>query len=154
VLVDVNWRPVFWEDPDQAPATIKPYVSKADIVKLSDEEAEWLFGLPASDALQHPDKVRPISWLPSQSQQIAAQHDCINGTDWQVLEQLPQVKGVLVTAGGAGCSYAFKGAGGKIDYTGIVPVLKVDVDDTTGAGDAFLAGFLASLVKVRASVTS
>ncbi len=66
----------------------------------------------------------------------------------QVLEELPGVKGVLVTGGGAGCSYAFKGAGGKSDYTGIVPVLKVESTDTTGAGDAFLGGFLASLVKV------
>ncbi|CAL8467862.1 g7400 [Coccomyxa elongata] len=121
VLVDVNWRPVFWDDVSRAPEIIKPYVSKADIVKLSDEEAEWLFGLAAADALQHPDKV---------------------------LEQLPGVKGVLVTGGGAGCSYAFKGAGGKIDYTGIVPVLKVESTDTTGAGDAFLGGFLASLVKL------
>ena len=67
----------------------------------------------------------------------------------QVLEQLPGVKGVLVTAGGQGCSYAFKGAGGKMDYTGLVPVLQVKVEDTTGAGDAFLGGFVASLVKVR-----
>ncbi|EIE20911.1 Ribokinase-like protein [Coccomyxa subellipsoidea C-169] len=121
VVVDVNWRPVFWDDENQAPGIILPYVSKADIVKLSDEEAEWLFGLSASDALQHPDKV---------------------------LEQLPGVKGVLVTGGGAGCSYAFHGAGGKIDYTGIVPVLKVESTDTTGAGDAFLGGFIASLVKL------
>ncbi|KAK9909596.1 hypothetical protein WJX75_004721 [Coccomyxa subellipsoidea] len=121
VLVDINWRPVFWEDVSQAPGIILPYVGKADIVKLSDEEAEWLFGLSASDALQHPDKV---------------------------LEQLPGVKGVLVTGGGAGCSYAFQGAGGKIDYTGTVPVLKVESTDTTGAGDAFLGGFLASLVKL------
>lgn len=69
----------------------------------------------------------------------------------QVLEQLSGVKGVLVTAGSAGCSYAFKGSGGKIDYTGLVPVLKVKADDTTGAGDAFLAGFLASMVKVISS---
>lgn len=61
---------------------------------------------------------------------------------------MPGVKGVLVTGGGAGCSYAFHGAGGKTDYTGIVPVLKVESTDTTGAGDAFLGGFIASLVKV------
>ena len=58
VLVDINWRPVFWEDECSAMAAIKPYVGKADIVKMSDEEAEWLFGIPAKDALQHPLKAR------------------------------------------------------------------------------------------------
>ncbi len=56
VLVDINWRPVFWEDERSAMAAIKPYVGKADIVKMSDEEAEWLFGIPAKDALHHPLK--------------------------------------------------------------------------------------------------
>lgn len=66
-----------------------------------------------------------------------------------MLGELPGAKGVLVTAGGQGCSYAFKAAGGKMDYTGLVPVLRVKVEDTTGAGDAFLGGFVASLVKAR-----
>ncbi len=59
VLVDINWRPVFWEDESSASAAIKPYACKADIVKMSDEEAEWLFGIPAQEALHHPLKVRP-----------------------------------------------------------------------------------------------
>ncbi|HEY9752631.1 MAG TPA: carbohydrate kinase [Coleofasciculaceae cyanobacterium] len=43
VLVDVNWRPVFWPDPAQAPGLIHDLISRADFLKLSDEEAEWLF---------------------------------------------------------------------------------------------------------------
>ena len=58
VLIDVNWRPVFWEDPDHAKDAIMPYLGKADIVKVSDEEVEWLLGVPAADALFNPEKVR------------------------------------------------------------------------------------------------
>ena len=57
MLVDVNWRPVFFSDELAAPAVIKPYVERADIVKLTDEEAEWMWGISAADALQHPEMV-------------------------------------------------------------------------------------------------
>ncbi len=42
-----------------------------------------------------------------------------------MLEHTPNANGVLGTAGAQGSAYAFKGAGGKIDLTGRVPVLKV-----------------------------
>ena len=57
VLVDVNWRPVFFKDPEDAPAVIKPYVEQADIVKVTEEEAEWLWGVPGDDALDEPQLV-------------------------------------------------------------------------------------------------
>ncbi|MFQ4145512.1 carbohydrate kinase [Chlorogloeopsis sp. ULAP02] len=43
VLLDVNWRPVFWTDPEIAPQKIRELFQKVDFLKLSLEEAEWLF---------------------------------------------------------------------------------------------------------------
>jgi sugar/nucleoside kinase (ribokinase family) len=62
-----------------------------------------------------------------------------------VLEQLPKARGVLVTAGENGCSYCMR-SNGRMENTGYVSVYKVDVQDTTGAGDAFTCGFLAYLL--------
>jgi fructokinase len=52
-------------------------------------------------------------------------------------EKIPSLQGVLVTAGAKGCAYSL----GR--HYGEVPAFKVPVQDTTGAGDAFVAGFLA-----------
>ena len=43
VLLDVNWRPVFWTNPDTARQTIQQLFKRIDFLKLSIEEAEWLF---------------------------------------------------------------------------------------------------------------
>ncbi|MBD2355081.1 carbohydrate kinase [Tolypothrix sp. FACHB-123] len=43
ILLDVNWRPVFWHDHQIARQKIEKILKKVDFVKLSKEEAEWLF---------------------------------------------------------------------------------------------------------------
>lgn len=48
---------------------------------------------------------------------------------------------VIIKLGEGGC-YVYSNA-----FSGIVPATKVDVVDTTGAGDAFAAGFIAGLVR-------
>ena len=106
VVVDVNWRPMFWLDPAAAPAVILEFLQHADFLKLSVDEARWLFGT---------DDPRVI------------------------LQQLDQLEGVLITAGDAGCTYALG------IHCGSVPAFEVDIEDTTGAGDAFLGGFLHQL---------
>ncbi|MEB3342822.1 carbohydrate kinase [Okeania sp.] len=43
IMVDVNWRPSFWPNPGEARALIHSLLQRVDFVKLSEEEAEWLF---------------------------------------------------------------------------------------------------------------
>lgn len=99
---------------------IQEYIQAADILKVTDEEAEWLLGIPAATALQTPEAV---------------------------LAACPNARGVLVSAGEKGSSYAWRGTAGKADASGIVPVFSVNVVDTTGAGDAYLAGFVHKLLE-------
>ena len=59
VLVDVNWRPVFWDDHETAPQRIREYVDQADILKLSDDEAEFIYGVGHRTSLENPETVWP-----------------------------------------------------------------------------------------------
>lgn len=107
VLLDVNWRPVFWPDTSTAPPIIQEIIQRTDFLKLSDDEAEWLFGTTEPGVIAH---------------------------------RLNTVEGVLVTAGEKGCTYFLSGSEGQI------PAFEMEVEDTTGAGDSFVAGFLHQLV--------
>lgn len=105
-VVDLNWRPVFWPQPEQAAAVIKPFLSRVDILKLNREEAEWLF---------QTDQPAPIQ------------------------AALPHSQVVVITDGDRGCHYA------TATRQGHLPAFEVDCEDTTGAGDSFLAGFIHQL---------
>ncbi|KAI9490617.1 Ribokinase-like protein [Zychaea mexicana] len=55
----------------------------------------------------------------------------------ELLKKFPKMQGVVVTLGGEGVVAKFRNEGGRIrDF--IVPSRKVDVKDTTGAGDTFV----------------
>lgn len=56
-----------------------------------------------------------------------------------ILKTLPNLQAVLMTAGVQGCHYATPSTQGSL------PAFDVDSEDTTGAGDAFLAGFVHQL---------
>ncbi|KAJ9529388.1 hypothetical protein QJQ45_013743, partial [Haematococcus lacustris] len=91
----------------------------ADLIKVSDSDLDWLLSMEVPTALVNP---------------------C------GVADRFPSAAGVLVTAGGEGAAYCFKGPGGAV-HTGFVPVFQVEVMDTTGAGDAFTSGFVYKLLE-------
>ncbi|MBD1849536.1 carbohydrate kinase [Leptolyngbya sp. FACHB-711] len=106
MVLDVNWRPVFWQDHAAAKLLILDVMRQADLLKLSIEEAEWLLNTDRAAI---------------------------------VAERFPHLKGVLITAGEAGCEYWFSG---NVEQ---VPAFSVEVEETTGAGDGFVAGLVHQL---------
>ncbi|MGG6294290.1 carbohydrate kinase family protein [Leptolyngbya sp. AN02str] len=109
LVLDVNWRPMFWPDEQAAWQQIHSLIKRVDFLKLSAEEADWLFETRDPGVIAH---------------------------------RLESIEGVLVTDGDKGCAYAFSG------YEGKAAAFPVDVEDTTGAGDAFVAGFLHQLCQL------
>jgi fructokinase len=106
IVVDLNWRPMFWSNIEEAQPLITELLKKVDFLKLSAEEAQGFFNTTDAGAITY---------------------------------RLNSVEGVIITAGEAGCNYCISENEGK------VPAFNVDVEDTTGSGDGFLAGFIHQL---------
>lgn len=53
ILLDVNWRDVFWKNPDAAPDKIRELIKKVDFLKLAKEEAELLFNTSDAGAITY-----------------------------------------------------------------------------------------------------
>ncbi len=113
ILIDVNWRPVFWQNLETAKNLILKVLKSADFIICSQEEAQWLFNT------EEPQKIA---------------------------KNFSNIQGILVTLGAKGCHYYL----GK--HQGIVEGFSVDVVDTTGAGDSFVAGFLSQCCRYEAEI--
>lgn len=103
ILADINWRPVFWQNPSTAKGLILELLKRVDFVKLSASEAQLFF-----------NTADPIS----------------------IHAQLDSTEGIMITDGHKGCAYSLG------EFQGHIPAFNVNVVDTTGAGDAFVAGFI------------
>lgn len=119
LYVDVNWRPVFWPNHSEEAAReeILQFCRRAHFVKLTDEEAESLLQLPAKEALADPLRIHR--------------------------DFFPDALGTLVTGGEKGAAYSVLIGS---DCVGRNEPFNVPVVETTGAGDAFTAGFLHALL--------
>jgi fructokinase len=111
VSYDPNARPSLMGAPAEARRLIEEAIATADVVKLSDEDVEWLCpGEPLDQVI----------------------------TAWGALG--PAL--LVVTRGGAGAVV-------RVTSTGEVqslPAPSVDVVDTVGAGDSFMAGLVSGLL--------
>ncbi|WP_312098876.1 carbohydrate kinase [Niallia sp.] len=111
ISFDPNLRPLLWESLVEAKKHIETVMQFADIVKVSEEELEFITG------------IREISLGAKQ------------------LYKMYNLQLLFVTMGEKG-SYAY----GK-DGLVFVPGIAVKAIDTTGCGDAFIAGALYELLK-------
>ncbi len=111
ISYDLNYRPALWKNAGHALAEMKSVLNYADILKISEEEMEFITGEKSLDA---------------GSSLLCSRYG---------------ISLVLVTRGRLGCYYRLG------SFTGSKPTFeKVRTVDTTGAGDAFLGGFLFSML--------
>lgn len=107
ISYDVNLRLPLWSNANDARAGILDGMTRADVVKLSDDELDFMTGSRSADAVQ-------AFWREG-------------------------LKLVVLSLGEAGC-IAITERGQQL-----IPSIEVEVVDTTGAGDGFVAGLLSGI---------
>lgn len=105
ISIDPNIRTMLMDDPERARERLKAFLARADVIKLSDEDLEWL--------------------LPGLSAEEFARQSLNNGASL-----------VLLTKGGDG-AWAWTGA-----HSLGVAAAEIEVADSIGAGDTFMAATL------------
>lgn len=110
VMIDPNIRPAFIRDEAGYRARLDRMFAMADIVKVSDEDLDWIVQGPLSQS----EKTEAL---------------CAKGP------------GIVILTRGAEGAVAYMDDGTEVN----VPIARVEVVDTVGAGDTFNAGVLAKL---------
>lgn len=117
VSFDPNVRLPLWDDPLKCKQTICEFIPKAHIIKISDEELEFITGYK----------------------------DVQMGIDSLFVGD---VKVVVLTKGSNGADLYLK------DKVYTSSGFSVQVQDTTGAGDAFIAGFLYQIMDLEITINN
>lgn len=140
VSFDPNLRMSLWTDSDEAKQAMEEGLRIADIVKLSEEELEFLFRLQEGSTGGAEVEAEADGEAEADSENAVD----IDGSGaagieryvhW-LMERYPTISLLLITLGARGCYYkTSKHEGSILGYS-------ANVVDTTGAGDVFLGGVL------------
>jgi fructokinase len=136
---DPNLRLQLWPSPEEARKQIMSIWSESNIIKVSADEVRFLIAtsttayFASSEATDNNNKAFKVEYEEVELLTSSFDHDA---KSWR-----PNLKLLLVTDGPHGCHYFTP------RFKGTVATLKVQVVDTTGAGDAFVAGILTKLVQ-------
>ncbi len=114
ISFDPNVRLPLWDSPEKCRETILDFIPKAHLLKISDEELEFITGI---------------------SDEQAAINSLFVG----------DVQAVIYTRGASGATLYLSDS--SMEAGGF----SVDVQDTTGAGDAFIGAFLYCLIEAEAN---
>lgn len=126
--IDLNVRPAVVADPDEYCRLLEPWLRRAggrDVIKASDDDLDFLARGAVGSGLQPGDDGR--CWRPL-AERWASEY---------------AIDLFVVTRGADGAS-ARTGAGEWVE----VPGFPIDLVDTVGAGDTFMAGFLDGYVRL------
>ncbi|EMH6002362.1 aminoimidazole riboside kinase [Klebsiella pneumoniae] len=150
VSFDPNIRSDLWQDPQDLRDCLDRALALADAIKLSEEELAFISGSDdiVSDLWQDPQDLRDcldralaladaIKLSEEELAFISGSDDIVSGIARLNARFQPTL--LLVTQGKAGVQAALRG---QVSHFPARPVVAVD---TTGAGDAFVAGLLAGL---------
>ncbi|MFI5570719.1 sugar kinase [Streptomyces sp. NPDC051740] len=157
ISFDVNYRPALWRD-THGPEILLDLARGADIVFVGEDEAEEAWGVTGDpshirEALPEPKMLvvkqgagGAVAFCEPAGSRTAS-HSRSRGQSYRVAQPLPRA---VVPQGGTGGRDGTPSAPGRADTprpATTAPALEVDVVATTGAGDAFAAGFLSATLR-------
>lgn len=101
VFLDVNWRPTFWANAQEAIGFARSLLPRADFLKLSDDEAQWLFGTAdAAAILNQQDHLEVVLVTSAESVHYAS-----GSGEGQITGKMPSFSVVSTDTTGAGDSF-------------------------------------------------
>jgi fructokinase len=101
VFLDINWRPTFWANAQEAIGFARSLLPRADFLKLSDDEAQWLFGTAdAATILNQQDHLEVVLVTSAESVHYAS-----STGEGQITGKVPSFSVVSTDTTGAGDSF-------------------------------------------------